>query len=230
MNNLSSKIGGFLLIFIGVGYLGNQLDIWQFSIFFRGWWALLLAIWGVYHMIENRPNAFNVILTGLGVYWFLSANHWLSFHLTYELLLAILLIYLGIRTMFHQRDERWNQPKDNTKRNSDEHLSIHSTFNTQRYIHEQGKKLYSCRLENTFGSLFVDLREADVSELFEINVENTFGSMELLLPSDVKVIAKEDNIFASYYVDQSYGSKEIYIKENCVFGTLKIRKAKKDHK
>lgn len=59
MNNLSSKLAGLLLIAIGIGYLGDQLDIWSFTIFFRGWWTLLLAIWGIFNIVEKKPNIFN---------------------------------------------------------------------------------------------------------------------------------------------------------------------------
>lgn len=230
MNNLSSKLGGLILIAIGIGYIGDQFDMWNFTIFFHGWWALLLAIWGVFNMVENRPNPFNIIITALGAYWFMSSNHMLNFRITYQLVLAVLLIYIGCKAIFSNFSSsaskcKYRADADDKSVNNDGHIVIKSSFNTRRYVNEQ--KIYSCRLENTFGSLFVDLSNADLSEIYEIRVECTFGSLELLLPDNVKVVSKEDNVFASCYVDQSEGNKEVYIKENCVFGSLKILKAKK---
>lgn len=229
MNNLSSKLAGLILIVIGVGYLGDQLDIWSFSIFFRGWWALLLVIWGIFNIIENKPNIFNVAITVLGVYWFMSANHLIHFVLTYKVIVAALLIYIGCKVlfsnMFSSKTNQYGQSDRNTtKKNHDAHLVINSSFSTRRYVNDS--KIYSCRLNNSFGSLFVDLSNADLSEIYEIRIENVFGSLELLLPSDVKIISKEDNILASCYVDQSAGQKEVYIKENCVLGSMRIMKAK----
>lgn len=230
MNNLSSKLAGLLLIAIGIGYLGDQLDIWSFTIFFRGWWALLLAIWGIFNIVEKKPNIFNVIITVLGVYWFMSANHLIHFALTYKIIVAALLIYIGCKilfsNMFSSKTNHYEQRDDHkTTMNEDKHLVINSSFSTRRYVHDS--KIYSCRLNNSFGSLFVDLSNADLSEIYEIRIENVLGSLELLLPNDVKIISKEDNILSSCYVDQSTGQKEVYIKENCVLGTMKIMKAKK---
>lgn len=228
MNNLSAKIGGILLIIIGVGYLGDQFDIWSFSLFFRGWWALLLAIWGIFMMIENRPNVFNIVITALGAYWFLSINHLIHFTITYKVILAIFLIYVGCRVIFvnySSHKTEGNSKEKTAHSKSENHIHITSSFASKRYMNDA--KVYSCHLENTFGSLFVDLKDADLSEIYEIRIENTFGTLELLLPENVKVISREDNIFASSYVDQSAGEKDIYIKENCVFGSLKILKAKK---
>lgn len=236
MNNLSSKLVGLILIVIGIGYLGDQLDVWTFSIFFRGWWALLLALWGVFLMIENRPNIFNVIITVLGIYWFMSANHLIHFVLTYKVIFAGLLIYIGCKVLFSnmfssktnhdkQREgDNEQRDKNKTTMNDDTHLVINSSFSTRRYVSDS--KIYSCRLNNSFGSLFVDLSSADLSEIYEIRIENVLGSLELLLPSDVKIISKEDNVLSSCYVDQSAGQKEVYIKENCVLGSMKIMKAK----
>lgn len=233
-NNLSAKIGGLLLIAIGIGYLGDQFNVWHFSIFFRGWWALLLAVWGIFMMVENRPNVFNIVVTVLGIFWFMSANHFIHFQLTFKAIFAALLIWLGCKTLFsnlstskqeHREYEERRNEGTRTTTNNDNHLDIRSTFSTKRYVNNS--KLYSCRLENTFGSLFVDLSEADLSEIYEIRIENTFGSMELLLPENVKIITREENLFASCYVDQSDGIKEVYIREDCSFGQLKIYKAKK---
>lgn len=230
MNNLSSKLAGLLLIVIGIGYLGDQLDIWSFSIFFRGWWALLLAIWGIFNIVENKPNIFNVIITVLGAYWFMSANHLIHFVLTYKVVVAGLLIYIGCKVLFSnmfssKSNQNEQRESNHSTMNHDTHLVINSSFSTRRYVHDS--KLYSCRLNNSFGSLFVDLSNADLSELYEIKIENVLGSLELLLPNDVKIISKEDNILSSCYVDQSAGQKEVYIKENCVLGTMKIMKTKK---
>lgn len=230
MNNLSSKLGGLILIAVGIGYIGDQLDIWNFTIFFHGWWALLLAIWGLFNIVQNRPNFFNVIVTALAIYWFMLANHMLGFTITYQLVVAVFLIYLGCKIAFSNflsssTKRNFTNDADNKSVNNDGHVVIKSSFSTRRYVND--RKIYSCRLENTFGSLFVDLSDADLSEIYEIRVECTFGSLELLLPEHVKVVSKEDNIFASCYVDQSEGNKEVYIKENCVFGSLKILKAKK---
>lgn len=227
MNNVYTKLCGLFFIVIGIGYLGDQLDIWHFTIFFRGWWALLLAFLGVINIIKNRANIVNVMITVLGIYWFMSANHFIHFALTYKVIIAGLLIYIGCKVIFSSKSNNYEQSDDHdATKTKDAHLVINSSFSTRRYVNDS--KIYSCRLNNSFGSLFVDLSKADLSEIYEIRIENMLGSLELLLPSDVQIISKDDNILSSCYVDQSAGNKEIYIKENCVLGTMKIMKTKKN--
>ena len=35
---------GLVFVAIGIGYLGTQLDWWDFTIFFPGWWTMLLIL------------------------------------------------------------------------------------------------------------------------------------------------------------------------------------------
>ena len=39
---------GLVFVAIGIGYLGTQLDWWDFTIFFPGWWTMLLILPALY--------------------------------------------------------------------------------------------------------------------------------------------------------------------------------------
>mgnify|MGYP003315680921 CR=1 FL=1 len=47
MDNKLSKIFGIVLVLIGIGYLGDQFDFWNFTIFFRGWWCVLITLFAL---------------------------------------------------------------------------------------------------------------------------------------------------------------------------------------
>lgn len=219
--NKTTQIMGLLLIIVGIGYLGDQFNCWHFSIFFEGWWAALLAIFGIMNMLENKINAFNLIITMLGIYLFLDANGWIYFHLTFQMIVAALLVIAGLRMLFFKNEGS----KPSASEIGGEHLCVENSFGANRYRCKE--KLYTCEIKNNFGSFFVDLSEADLSELYEITIENNFGSLDLLLPHNVKIKANEDHFLTSVLIDQSEGTKEIYVKERCSFASLKIRKVKR---
>ena len=44
---------GLVFVAIGIGYLGTQLDWWDFTIFFPGWWTMLLILPALYSMLDH---------------------------------------------------------------------------------------------------------------------------------------------------------------------------------
>lgn len=94
---------GLLLVAVGIGFLGDQLDWWTFHLFFPGWWTLILilpAISGIYHYGVHMSN----IVVGLvGVYYLLEANDLIYFTITWQLMVAMLCIAFGIKLLFTRR-------------------------------------------------------------------------------------------------------------------------------
>lgn len=54
---LTNILWGLFFIIIGVGFAGNALGIWDFNLFFPGWWTLLIII----------PCFISMIQSGFGV-------------------------------------------------------------------------------------------------------------------------------------------------------------------
>ena len=40
----NQSLWGVILILFGIGFAGNALDFWRFSIFFHGWWTLFIIV------------------------------------------------------------------------------------------------------------------------------------------------------------------------------------------
>lgn len=229
MNNITSKLIGLFFIFMGVGYLGNQLDLWSFTIFFNGWWGCLIALLGFCSMIDNGITTGNTIVSALGIYFFCVSNDFISFRITFQFVIAIILIYIGIRLVFFKERKPFlfNEKFVSQEDSVDKKLYVHTSFGTRKTVCSDS--LESCRIENVFGTVFVDLREADLTSLDKLSIESVFGSIDILVPANVNLKVKRENIFASCYIDDTHISEgyDVIVKETCVFGSIRIMKSKK---
>lgn len=226
-SNTVGVIVGVILIFIGLGYVGDQFGFWYFSVFFRGWWTLFLIVPGISSMINSGFKSHNVMLTALGVYLFLWSNHLIYFRFTFQLLLAIILIYLGAKMIFSKSEKNYGNHHSTIKNDTkdiynEHHIVIKKVFESARMAFEH--KVYTCKIDCTFSTLTVDLVHADLKELKSVNIDCVFGSVSVYIPHNANVIVKRDNIFGScnYPANDSNNDLEIFINESCVFGNIQI--------
>ncbi len=76
MRNDHRKFLGILLIVFGTLFLLDRLEILPITIFFDGWWTLLLIIPAVYSMTRQGITMGNSILLAIGVFFFLDERGW----------------------------------------------------------------------------------------------------------------------------------------------------------
>lgn len=94
---------GLLFITVGIGYLGAYLEVWDFTIFFPGWWTMFLLIPAFLSILEYGIHFASVCCMGIGVYFLAQANNWIEFHMTFPIFMAIVCTCLGIRLLFTRR-------------------------------------------------------------------------------------------------------------------------------
>lgn len=115
-----SKIGlktrriiiGIIFLAIGIGYLGEQLNWWQFTIFFPGWWTLLLIIPALLSILEYGINFTALCMIAFGSYFLAERNGWIDYQLTFPIIMAVVCICIGIRLLFTRRI-KWYGYKSN---------------------------------------------------------------------------------------------------------------------
>ncbi|MBU9742538.1 cell wall-active antibiotics response protein [Lachnospiraceae bacterium ASD3451] len=108
---LSSILWGVAFIVAGIGFAGNVLGLWNFSLFFDGWWTLFIIVPCVISMIQNRPNAGNIIGVCVGIMLLLSAQNVFSSRVMWGMMFPVVLVVIGIN--FLVRSNR-NQYRGNT--------------------------------------------------------------------------------------------------------------------
>ncbi|MDD4596058.1 MAG: DUF5668 domain-containing protein [Candidatus Izemoplasmatales bacterium] len=99
MESKNRKFWGIVLVVVGIVFLLDRLNIIPVDIFFAGWWTLFLIIPAIYMMFKQGIQIGNVILLGLGIYFFLNERNWGYSYL----ILPAALIILGIAIIIRKR-------------------------------------------------------------------------------------------------------------------------------
>lgn len=60
MKKASRIIWGILILALGVVLFGNAAKLWDVSIFFDGWWAVLIMALALFSVCTDKPNIVNV--------------------------------------------------------------------------------------------------------------------------------------------------------------------------
>lgn len=95
-NRISSIVLGLLLIAAGVGYAGNTLGFWDFTLFFRGWRTLIIIIPCIVSIIQRGVNGANAAGLIGGAALLLGAWDVIDLSLLRRLLVPLILILIGV--------------------------------------------------------------------------------------------------------------------------------------
>lgn len=237
MENKLTKILGIFLIAIGIGYLGDQLYFWNFTIFFDGWWAVLITLLALFSMMEDGINVWNGIIALLGIYFFMEENNLIHFEISFLMIASILLIVLGVKLIV-AREKHPSLDTEKTKSqefttnnntnydNEEKKVYINSNFTTKR-IKETGI-VNRCRIESLIGNVTVDLSEADLRTIDAISIDAVFGSVEVIVGPDVNLKLYKNRILSGCYIDNSYSDNgyEVMVRGSSIFGNIKVYKVK----
>lgn len=227
MNNRSrNMLWGLLFIVLGVGYAGNALWNWNFSIFFPGWWTLFIIIPCLSSMLQSGVKVGNSIGLMIGVLFFISNYFDLDF--LGKLIVPIALVIVGLVIIFGNSFSRRDSDK-NTYKDNDVHY--------EGYISEM-RAIFSSKSNNynnevfrgvdvsaIFGNVRLDLKSADIVDESIIEIFTIFGSVDIYAPDDIEIIVSQIPIIGGVNYNQNTNNTtmKIYVNATCVLGGVNIR-------
>lgn len=221
MNSKITKLIGVFLVFIGIGYLGNELNFWNFSIFFNGWWACILVLLGIGSILDEGINGWNTLLTLAGIYFFLQVNHFIHFRITFGMLVSVGLIVLGASILFSRSHVHVDYEPTST--NS-------SSFVNEEVVVEEVKEETTTEYENK-EEFVEDMKEENVNfttsnttnEEKRIFINANFGTKRIVEEGIINKCHIE-SLFGTVLLDLSKAdlrTLEFLSIEN-IFGTVEI--------
>lgn len=233
-NKLSNVLWGLFFIIIGVGIAGNVMNIWDFELFFDGWWTLLIIIPCFISMVQGGFGTGSTLGFIIGLLLFMSYQIDLNFSI-WSLIVPAVFIFIGIRIMFQSAfrkgpkyfEQRINMNNDIngqtfTGAGKSEYSAVFSSNRVN--ITDQ---FYGTNLNAIFGGIVLDLRNAIITTDVEINATAVFGGMDLYLPLGVKIKTNNVPIFGgvSNKAQQSTdpSAPTIYLNSTCMFGGIDIK-------
>lgn len=221
---------GIVLLVLGVAWLGDALDFWNFDVFFPGWWAALLMLCFFVSVLSDGPNVGNVFFTLIFGAIVLKKNQIIPDSINIWLVaFALAVIIFGGKIIVDAF--RGGKKSGSAERSvgagvvseescgSGNHVSYTFTGETLRFA---GQTVHDCSYSVSFGSLTLDFSGAVFADGAYLSVSANFGEVKIILPPGVKAEAQNSAAFASIK-NQSEGNAAVRCKLDCAFGCIHVK-------
>ena len=73
-SKFANLLCGIIFITVGIFYAGDTFNLWNFNLFFRGWWTLFIIIPCLISIVENGFNTANIVGLTIGILFLLSSQ------------------------------------------------------------------------------------------------------------------------------------------------------------
>lgn len=206
---------GILLIVVGVLFLGRNMDWWDFSIFFDGWWTLFLIVPSIISLVRREGIGTSFLILVLGVLMLLACQDVIEWSTIWKIFVPLIIIVIGLSIIFGNRKVRSKKIKPNAK----EYVAIFSG------VDEVINKIESdFKITSVFGGVELDMRDVKLDSDLVIDCFTLFGGIDIRLPKDVKVEVNGLPIFGG--VENKYRNHDatvtVYINHTTIFGGVDL--------
>ncbi|AFA48524.1 LiaF transmembrane domain-containing protein [Acetobacterium woodii] len=223
-NRTGNLLWGLLLVIVGLGFAGNVFGLWNFELFFDGWWTLFIIIPCLISIVQNGLQLWNTIGMGIGILLFVSAQGFLNGQLLGDLIFPIIIIAVGLSIMF--KDQLSKNAKLIQGMSKDGLPEYSAVFGGQE-LNFPGEVFSGASLTAVFGSVSIDLRQAIINEDIYISATAVFGGIEMLVPSNVRVEMSTTPIFGGASNKTNKPLEEnpptVYINSTNIFGGTEVK-------
>lgn len=214
--NKRSMFWGILLIVVGILFLGRNMNWWDFSIFFDGWWTLFLIVPSIISLVRREGVASSFLILALGVLMLLACQNVIEWSMIWKIFVPLIIIVVGLSIIFGNRKVRSKKIKPNAK----EYVAIFSG------VDEVINKIESdFKITSVFGGVELDMRDVKLEEDLIIDCFTLFGGIDIRLPQGVKVEINGLPIFGgveSKYRNNDEAKVTIYINHTTIFGGVDL--------
>ena len=223
-NRVGNLLWGLLLVAIGLGFAGNVFGLWNFELFFAGWWTLFIIVPCTISIVQNGVQLRNTIGLGIGVLLFISARGYFNSALLGDLIFPIIIIAIGLSIIFKDRlSKNAKLIQGMTKDGLPDYSAV---FGGQE-INFPGEEFKGANVTAVFGSVSLDLRQAIINEDIYISATAVFGGIDLMVPGNVWVEMSTTPIFggASNKTNKPLGENPptVYINSTNIFGGTEVK-------
>lgn len=160
----------------------------------------------------------------IGVALLLASRGILDFSVVWKMIIPIIFVAIGLSMIFNEtlKAKISNKVKEGTKNGLE---NITATFATQK-VSKDNEEFKGANLDAVFGSVSLDLRNANIEKESVIKASSIFGGVEIFLPQNVNVKVKATPIFGGVTnktLTNKENDKTLYIDALCMFGGVDIK-------
>ncbi|MBO7131872.1 hypothetical protein J6V85_01215 [Candidatus Saccharibacteria bacterium] len=230
MKQIKPIIWGVAIIALGLVFGLNAFGLFNFNIFFDGWWTLFIIVPSVISLITEKDKLASLGFIAAGVILLLAAQDVFSYDVAWKVILAIFLVVAGltiiIRSTFHNKNDQEVEKKVKEAEKDGK------TMDSQMAIFSGSDRVYKdetfqgSNLVAIFGGTKLNLKNAKFEKDTVIKAFTLFGGIDIIVPDDVKVKLKSGFIFGGFSDDRKNPSEKgkhtIYIDAAGGFGGITI--------
>lgn len=209
---MKKNLLGVLIVLIGIIFLGNNLEIWNIDIFFKGWWTLFIIIPSIKGLFK-REYISSLLGLSIGILLLLSSNDIINWDMVGKIFIPIVIIMVGVSMLFKSKPVISNKEKDT-------YFGIFS--GTEEKITKLNKNLTCISI---FGGIDLDLRNAKIEKDVKIECISIFGGIDLKVPNNVDIKSSGIPIFGGFENKNNTDKSKkntIYIDYVCIFGGVDV--------
>ncbi len=197
--NLSRILIGVFLVAIGIGLLGNTFNLWDFNLFFDGFWTLFLIVPAIVSMINGGFSTGNVILFLIGALLLLKEQGVLPNIFSFQFVIAIILIIIGGGYLIG-KSGRHNNPQGNLSPEDKDNFEYPDYFVLfgSSVMKNTSRDLKCGRFTAIFGGLEIDLSDAVLRNDVTLTASALFGGIDIKPPRNALVRASGVPIFGGF--------------------------------
>ena len=100
MKRSKSIIWGIAILALGLFFGGKALGLFQFELFFDGWWTLFIIVPSLMSLCTERFKFGSLFMLALGIILLLAAQNVFSWDAAWKVILAAFFIVIGLSIIF----------------------------------------------------------------------------------------------------------------------------------
>ena len=193
MNKTRPIIWGIAITALGIIFGGNAIGIFNFNVFFEGWWTLFIIIPSAISLITERERMTSLAFLAAGVILLLAAQNVFSYDVAWKAILAVALILFGVSmilsTIFHNKnDKEVTERVEKLKKNGN--LDAHTAIFSGSDKSYKNETFSGANLVAVFGGVDIDLRDAIIEKDAVIRASAVFGGINIIVPKEIRIKSK----------------------------------------
>ena len=218
--NIALLFLGIVLVLFGVCWGGNAVGLWDFDLFFDGWWSLFFIVLPIYGMMRHGVKWFDVCILLFGVIALLSSVgiiNWMKIRL---LFFPALLVFIGLSVIFSIFKRK---PSEKLEREAASKINAVFGANRKRL---DGQVYEGGCVDAEFGGVELDLRNAVIEQDIAMNVSAVFGGVKIWFPPNVRVIVDNSSVLGgvknNVRENNAYNVPTVRLRCCAIFGGIEL--------
>lgn len=218
----ANVVCGFIFIIIGIFYAGNTLGLWDFKLFFDGWWTLFIIIPCLIGIVENGFSTGNTIGLIIGALLLLSSQGIIDSRIISKLIVPVIFILIGIKIIFR---DSFNKTID-ININRERRLEYTAILSSQKDTYPS-EQFHGASILVILGGMELNLMNSMINKDVVINSISIFGGIDVIVPRNVNVKISSIPIFGGATNKampcMNSNAPTIYINATCIFGGIDLK-------